>query len=711
MENKMLITPLGAGGEVGRSCITIEFKGKKIMLDCGIHPAFKGFEALPFFDLIEPETIDFILVSHFHLDHIAALPYFTENTKFQGRVFMTHATRAIGILLIRDYVRVSHLSDDDMLFNEADLQKCFGKVEVIDFHQEIDVDGVKISCHHAGHVLGGAMFNIEIAGVKLLYTGDYSREEDRHLPAAELPIFSPQVMICESTYGIKYHEPLPEREARFTRLVRDIVTRGGRCLIPVFASGRAQELLLILDEYWKAHPELNNIPIYYASALANKCMSVYQTFINMMNNRIRKQFPMVNPFKFTFIESLKNTDQFHAVGPCVMMASPGMLQSGMSRELFEAWCPDEKNGIIIPGYCVEGTLAKTILSNPKEITTMDGKKLPLRMSVDYISFSAHVDYAQNSSYIKEVNPSTLILVHGDSYEMERLKKTLEAEYREMDRSITIHTPPNGHKVALEFKGEKNGKIIGQLASSKPVNNKEISGILAVKDFETVIMSPDDLAGYDLSTSVITQRLIIPYSVGSMSLLEYHLSQMYDSVVPISGKSRQVEQEDDGKEGLRVFDTVNIFPHENGSSVILEWIGNSMNDMVADSILAVILRIEQSPSSIKALQSLQDGSLVLKREKNQSEQKGDPTKNQNIKEEIEKSQYITDENIQNIHEMLLKHFDTVEISSDDFSITIKAGKSMAVFKPKMNEVVSEDLELKKRVSRITNHIFSSLTAIS
>lgn len=96
--------------------------------------------------------------------------------------------------------------------------------------------------------------------------------------------------------------------------------------MPVFALGRAQELLLILDEYWEAHPELDSIPIYYASSLAKKCMAVYQTYINMMNARIRKQFATSNPFVFKHISNLKNVEQFEDSGPCVMMASPGMLQ-------------------------------------------------------------------------------------------------------------------------------------------------------------------------------------------------------------------------------------------------------------------------------------------------------------------------------------------------------------------------------------------------
>ncbi len=130
----------------------------------------------------------------------------------------------------------------------------------------------------------------------------------------------------------------------------------------MFALGGAQELLLILDEFWQAHPELHNIPIYYASSLAKKCMAVYQTFIHMMNEKIRKQFAYSNPFIFKHVFNLKSAQGFDDVGPCVMLASPGMLQNGLSRELCEKWITDKRNGLIIPGYVVDGTLGKVIFS-------------------------------------------------------------------------------------------------------------------------------------------------------------------------------------------------------------------------------------------------------------------------------------------------------------------------------------------------------------
>ncbi|KNC71079.1 hypothetical protein SARC_16382, partial [Sphaeroforma arctica JP610] len=140
--------------------------------------------------------------------------------------------------------------------------------------------------------------------------------------AAEKPPTQPHILIIESTYGVQVHEPREEREARFTTTIHKTVARGGRVLIPVFALGRAQELLLILDEYWKAHPELHSIPIYYASALAKKCMSIYQTYIHMMNDKIRREAAVSNPFVFQHISNLRSMAHFDDVGPCVIMASP-----------------------------------------------------------------------------------------------------------------------------------------------------------------------------------------------------------------------------------------------------------------------------------------------------------------------------------------------------------------------------------------------------
>ena len=211
------------------------------------------------------------------------------------------------------------------------------------------------------------------------------------------------------------------------------MTRGGRCLIPVFALGRAQELLLLLDEHWQANPHLQGIPVWYASKLASRALRVYQTYANMMNARIRAQMDVSNPFAFKYIRNLKsvNVDSFDDRGPSVVFASPGMLQSGVSRQLFDRWATDPKNGVMIAGYAVENTLAKEIMNQPKEVVTLEGRRQPLNCLVDYVSFSAHVDFMENRNFISKVDPKHIILVHGQKDEMGRLKSALMLQYKKL----------------------------------------------------------------------------------------------------------------------------------------------------------------------------------------------------------------------------------------------------------------------------------------
>ncbi|KTW32063.1 cleavage polyadenylation factor subunit YSH1 [Pneumocystis jirovecii RU7] len=593
-------TNLGAGNEVGRSCHVIHIKGKTVMLDAGVHPAYNGIAALPFYDEIDMSTVDILLISHFHVDHVASLPYVMTKTNFKGRVFMTHPTKAIYKWLLTDFLRVSNTTAEEQLYEEKDLIKSLEKIEVVDYHSTIEVNGVKFTPYHAGHVLGAAMFFIEVAGIKILFTGDYSREEDRHLIPAEVPPIQPDILITESTYGTASHQPISEKESRLTSIIHSIIRRGGRVLIPVFALGRTQELMLIIDEYWHNHPELHSIPVYYACSLAKKCMTVYQTYINTMNSKIRKIFEERNPFIFRYISSLKSLDRFEDIGPCVMLASPGMLQSGVSRALLEKWCPDPKNGLIVAGYCVEGTMAKHILNEPSEIISLSGQKIPRRMTVEEISFEAHVDYIQNSQFIDLINANHIILVHGEQNNMGRLKSALLSKYSHRKNEVHIYNPKNCETLKLTFKGDKIAKTIGHIAETPPENNHVISGIMVQKDFQISIMSSEDLKEFSgLTTSVIMQRQTLSFNA-SINILHYHLEQMFGAI------EDQIDENNN-----RLFKVMNIVSVRclQKNIISLEWPGNALNDTIADSVLAIILAAENSPVSIK-LASCSDGNHCL-----------------------------------------------------------------------------------------------------
>jgi cleavage and polyadenylation specificity factor subunit 3 len=263
------------------------------------------------------------------------------------------------------------------------------------------------------------------------------------------PDWRPDVLIVESTFGVQQHDTQKERERQFIEAIDRITKRGGKCLIPVFSLGRAQELLLILEEYWQTHPEMQKIPIYHASRLAAMSLNLFHGFINAMNPKIRKQADISNPWELHHIFNLASAEDFDETGPAVVLASPGMLQNGVSRKLFEQWCIDPRNGVIIAGYTVEGTLAKEILREPKEITTLQGRRIPLNCEVKYISFTAHSDFPGTYSFIKQLLPRHTILVHGEQGEMKRLHDELGRKFATtLDMDFCM--PQNGQRTTFYF---------------------------------------------------------------------------------------------------------------------------------------------------------------------------------------------------------------------------------------------------------------------
>ncbi|KAA6332866.1 MAG: putative Cleavage and polyadenylation specificity factor subunit 3, partial [Streblomastix strix] len=180
-------------------------------LDCGIHPAKQGVDLLPVIDLHVSELplVDVILITHFHLDHAAGLPWFISKFKdFKGKILMTAPTKTFFRIVTSDYIKISA----EKPYGEKEIEEAMEKIECINYHQVIEYNGIEITCYNAGHVLGAAMFSITINGMKLLYTGDFSIEPDRLLCGAEVPQQQHDILIVESTYGTNKHE---ERRRRF----------------------------------------------------------------------------------------------------------------------------------------------------------------------------------------------------------------------------------------------------------------------------------------------------------------------------------------------------------------------------------------------------------------------------------------------------------------------------------------------------------------
>ncbi|KAF1364524.1 Metallo-hydrolase/oxidoreductase [Lizonia empirigonia] len=666
--DELMFLCLGGGNEVGRSCHILQYKGKTVMLDAGMHPAYEGLSAMPFYDDFDLSTVDVLLISHFHVDHAASLPYVLAKTNFKGRVFMTHPTKAIYKWLIQDSVRVGNMSSSSetkiQMYTEQDHLNTFPMIESIDFYTTHTVSGIRITPYPAGHVLGAAMFLIEIAGLKVLFTGDYSREDDRHLVSASVPKeVKIDVLITESTFGISTHTPRVERETQLMKAITDILNRGGRALLPVFALGRAQELLLILDEYWGKHPQYQKVPIYYNSSLARRCMQVYQTYVGAMNDNIKRltkqRFAEAEAegdvgrrgaWDLRFVRSLKNLERFDDMSGCVMLASPGMMQSGTSRELLERWAPDPRNGVIITGYSVEGTMAKQIVHEPEQIPAIMTRAannnrrvgqreneqimIPRRCTVQEYSFAAHVDGKENMEFVQEVAAPVVILVHGEKGNMTRLKSKLLGFNAHKAVPTKIYSPANCEELRIPFKTDKIAKVVGELASIQPPlprlpkapgedgepeqpedneSNALISGVLVQNDFKISLMAPEDLKEYaGLTTTTIVCRQHLTLSAAGTELIRWALEGTFGAIKEtnitdkaVDGKEvngdaiKEEADEEVGRTSVQftVMDCVNVLVAPGGR-VEVAWEGNVINDGIADAVLAVLFTVESSPAAVR-----------------------------------------------------------------------------------------------------------------
>ncbi|CAF1646041.1 unnamed protein product [Rotaria magnacalcarata] len=440
------ILPLGAGQDVGRSCILITMGGKNIMLDCGLHMGFYDDRRFPDFSVIckdGPLTpyIHCVIISHFHLDHCGALPYMTEVVGYNGPLYMTYPTKAICPLLLEDFRKVTtDKTTQQGPYTSDDIKNCMKKVIPVSLGQTVKVDtDFEIKAYYAGHVLGAAMFHIRVGQQTLVYTGDFNTTADRHLGSAHIDRCRPDVLITESTYGSTVRDSRRARERDFMAKVVDCVRHGGKVLVPVFAVGRAQELCILLETYLE---RMNlNVPIYFASGLSEKVNTYYSLFVSWTNEKIQSTFHQKNIFDFKHIKPWDRS-YVEQPGAMIVFASPGMLHAGYSLHLFKKWAPDEKNMIIIPGYCVANTVGSKLLLGQRRFL-FDGKEIEAKMQVHYMSFSAHADAKGITQIIRQCQPSNVVLVHGEDLVMDFLRGRVQDELK-----IPCYKPANGETVTI-----------------------------------------------------------------------------------------------------------------------------------------------------------------------------------------------------------------------------------------------------------------------
>ena len=449
MQVEVSVTPLGAGQEVGRSCLLLSFADERhILLDCGVHMGHNDRRKYPDFNFLQNKLqtkdlnnkIDFLLLSHFHLDHCAALPFFVNQFGYNKPIFASEPTRAILPYMLKDYIRVS--KDTFFRGQERDVARTMQLVQSLTLNGQHTVNGVRITSFYAGHVLGAVMFLVEYKGVRVLYTGDYNSAADRHLAALKVPQCRPDIVITETTYATIIKDWKKQREMQFMCLAKKTLERGGKILIPVFALGRAQELMILIDDLWEKTGW--QVPVYYAGRLVERVQFYYKLFLPWTNQNLQRSAMQQSQrlSGFTRFRPLPRGAEMGSKS-IVILATPGMLHAGRSLELFKSLCLDGRNSLLIPGFCVKGTFGARLLAGDNFLRIHE-QDFNVKMEVAKMSFSAHADSKGITDLLDFLSPEHVVFVHGEKSRMQQLATSL----RQQRKPFQCHCPANHEKLRM-----------------------------------------------------------------------------------------------------------------------------------------------------------------------------------------------------------------------------------------------------------------------
>jgi integrator complex subunit 11 len=536
------------------------------MLDCGMHMGYNDHQRFPDFHYLTntndfDSIIDCILISHFHLDHCGSLPYFTEVCGFHGPIYMSYPTKSIAPLLLEDMRKVCvERKNQTEFFTQNDIKNCMRKVIAVNLNETIVVDEqIEIRAYYAGHVLGAVMFHVKVTdylGIQetFVYTGDYNMTPDRHLGAAWIDKCEPDLLITESTYATTSRDSKRQRERDFLQKVHDCVAKKGKVLVPVFALGRAQELLLLIESYWERMTDIQSIPIYFSAGLTERANDYYKLFISWTNEKVKNEYVHCNMFDFKRIQSWK-PEYADEPGACVLFASPGMLHAGTSLHVFTKWCHDPLNMVIMPGYCVAGTVGSKVLSGEQEIEIDRFKTVTVNMQVKHLSFSAHADAPGIMKLITMSGARNVMLVHGEKQKMAILKEKIEKEM-----GIPCFAPPNGYTVHIPTLRDVPIKVPMEIVDSWPrINGNlyKVTGSAFIKHEK----GGDRLHMKSCISKPIEMTRYIPCQLNTIQMiekLEYHFKNGYIVKRTTDGiKLEQVEISVDEHHSLRIISTDSI----------------------------------------------------------------------------------------------------------------------------------------------------------
>lgn len=487
----MNITVLGGGNEVGASCLYVELAGKKILIDAGMR--MHGEDALPALGLLEDVgELDVILVTHAHADHIGALPI-VHALYPNCPIYATPPTIDLMAIMMRDSYKLleQRCRETNTLppYTEQQVTHLLGSLLAFPANGELRIGDVRIQSYRAGHILGAVMFLIEGDGEKLFVTGDLSFKAGRTIHGAQVPHdVQPDVLIMESTYGNRTHTDRHTEETRLAQDVAEIVMNGGFALIPAFALGRAQEVLLVLQDYM----EKGLIPEFpiYVDGLVTPISRIYNKYPHFVKGpvafRIKNNGDAFFAGERCKAVTPKEREQILQGKPGCIVASSGMLIGGASTWYAQKIVANPKNAIFITGYQDEESPGRKLLN----LASGEGKELelggvtyPVHCQIGKYGLSAHADASEMNRFVQTLKPTYTLLVHGDDEARGQLSQLIDPKY-----NPTL--VENGER--YPFDQRKSGKgVVGKRYHETETLQQKVGGLFlmqeaADKEFKLVV---------------------------------------------------------------------------------------------------------------------------------------------------------------------------------------------------------------------------------
>jgi len=453
------LTFLGGAHEVGRSSELLSTPESSVLLDCGVNVAYQdNHRAYPYLNMPEfkIDKLDAVVLTHAHLDHCGFVPYLYKYG-YEGPTYCTPATRDLMTLLQLDYLDIAMKDNKDAPYTKNDIKEMIKHTITLDYGDVRDIaPDIRLTLHNSGHILGSAIAHLHIGDglYNVAYTGDFKFDKTRLLPPATPKFPRLEGLIIESTYGGSddIQQSRIDAERKLISVVNETTRQGGKVLIPVLSVGRAQELMVLIEEKMRQRI-MDQVPVFLHGMIwaATAIHTAYPEYLcRDLRNRILHNED--NPFLSDIFNNVSpgGLDDVVQGEPSIILATSGMMIGGPVIEYFKRLAPDPRNALVFVSYQAEGSLGRRIQRGQREVAVTDEKEklkvIRIKMKVLTIGgFSGHSDRGQLLRYVRKVSPrpQRILVQHGDYNKCDNLARSISRMLR-----ISSAAPHNLETVRL-----------------------------------------------------------------------------------------------------------------------------------------------------------------------------------------------------------------------------------------------------------------------